>query len=190
MLILPEHGACFVCVPKTGTQALTQYLEKHLRTSESRKFSVESLHDYHASLAEVDETGQLPFSIYNMWSFAVVRNPFERIVSYCASADLEFERNPQESVKKTLIDFLENGQNRWMFPQSYFTSGVKQLYRFEALDEAVRALKVRFDISDKEPMPKVNESFHDRYPMYFDGDTKLLAEYAYAEDLQAFGYRF
>lgn len=190
MLILPEYGACFVCVPKTGTQALTQYLEKHLRTNESRRFPVESLHDYHASLEEVENVGDLPFSIYNMWTFAVVRNPFERIVSYCAWADPIFEQNPQESVKLAIVDFLENGQNRWMLPQSYFTAGVKQLYRFEALDDAVQSLKGRFNISDSGSMPKVNESFHERYPMYFDGDSKALAEYVYRADLQAFGYRF
>lgn len=190
MLILPEYGACFVCIPKTGTQALSQYLEKYLRTNESRRFSVESLHDYHASLEEVERVGDLPFSIYNTWTFAVVRNPFDRVVSYCASTDPSFEQNPQESVKRALIDFLENGQNRWMLPQSYFTAGVKQLYQFEALGDAVQSLKDRFGISDSGPMPKVNESFHGRYPMYFDGDSKALAEYAYAEDLRAFEYRF
>lgn len=189
MIILPEKGACFVCVPKTGTQAFSQFLEKALRTDESLVFSVESLYEYHANLKEVENTQQLPFSIYDTWTFAVVRNPFDRLVSYCASTDLNFQHDPFGSIKAALLLALET-DNRWLLPQVYFTAGVKTIYKFEDLDLAIEDVKVKLGIDSSLSMSKVNESTHKRYPVYFNSETKDLAEHIYADDLREFDYRF
>src|SRR5690606_24464155 len=133
MIIIPEHALCFVCIPKTGSQAMAMHLDASLRDDESRRFSVESLHDWHANIEETEATGQLPFSLYDMWSFAVVRNPFDRLVSWCAYDDEEFQHNPRGSIANALLKIEQGEASRWLLPQTYFTAGVKSLYRFEEL---------------------------------------------------------
>lgn len=190
MLILPEHGACFIAIPKTGGQAMASHLESHLRTPESRTFDVEALHDWHANIEEVESTGALPFSLYDMWSFAVVRNPFDRLVSYCAFNDDYFHHDPRGSLDAHLKMVEEGDANRWLLPQSYFAAGVKCLYRFEELDSAVLDINARFGIEGSAPLPVINESKRGRYAAYFDRELKARAEEAYKVDLLNFDYRF
>lgn len=189
MLIIPEYGACFVMVPKTGGQALAARLEAALRTPEARTFAVEALHDYHANLEETESTGELPFSLYDMWSFAVVRNPFDRLVSFCAFDDPEFQHNPQHSMAAALQLVEEGNAPRWLWPQVHFTAGVKKLYRFEELPAAVQDINARLPIGD-EPLALVNESVRERHAAYYDSELKARVESVYHEDLLTFGYRF
>lgn len=189
MLIVPEYAFCFVCIPKTGSQAMSRYLESKLRNDDSTTFWVESLHDWHASVEEVEQVGELPFSLYDVWSFAVVRNPFDRLVSYCAMSD-DFQVAPRNVIRAKLQSAIDGDDDRWMLPQSYFARGVKKLYRFEQLPQAVEELKDRFGIADNDPFPHINKSLRDRYAAYFDGELKAMVEEYYAEDLAAFGYKF
>ena len=190
MLIIPEHAFCFVCVPKTGSQSMARHLEDSLRNERSRTFSVESLNDWHATIDEVEATGQLPFSLYDMWSFAVVRNPFDRLVSFCAFEDTEFEVNPQRSMNNALQLVIDDVAPRWLWPQKYFTAGVKKVYRFEELPAAVREINERLNIDLDTKLKLVNESARERYQAYYDSELKSLVETVYAEDLATFDYRF
>lgn len=185
MFISTERRCCFVCVPKTGTQAMTRFLEAGIPNR--RVFNAESLYGYHANLSEVTD---IPFSIYDLWSFAVVRNPFDRLVSYCAAFDTDFQRYPIESIRAALLEAVDNPDNRWLKPQVFFTSGVKTIYRFEDLAAAIKDIKLVLNIDDSLQIDVVNESTHGRYSMYFDSELKALVESTYAEDLQEFGYRF
>lgn len=190
MLIIPEKGACFVCVPKTGTQAMTRYLETALRNDESMVYEVERMHDNHATIAEVEAEQALPFSLYDAWSFAFIRNPFDRLVSHCAKSYPDFLEAPRDAIRDALTRVMQGEENRWMLPQVYFTAGVKALYRFERMEEGFAAIKQRLGIEDDSPLPKINESQRDRYAAYFDNDLKSLAEFVYADDLREFSYGF
>lgn len=188
MLILPEKHAIFVAVPKTGSMALSQYIERSVRPSGVAGLEVESLNEWHATLEEVAPF--VPFSVYDVWSFAVVRNPFDRLVSYCAGHDPHFQVDARQSIAAALARVLRGEGNRWLAPQSEVTAGVKSLYRYEDFATAVPAILDRLEIPVPEQFPTVNESERGPYRAYFDGNLKAMLESAYAEDLKTFGYRF
>lgn len=193
MLLLTPLAACFVCVPKTGSQAISAHLEAHARQErdyELHSYDVESLHDWHASLEETEASGLLPYSVYDLWSFAVVRNPYDRLVSYCAAEDPEFAHAPRYSLHQHL-DLLEQGvAPRWLWPQVHFTAGVKTLYRFEDLATAARDINTRLGIAPDVPLPVLNESSRERYPVYYDSELRARVAELYRQDLHAFDYRF
>lgn len=190
MLILTEQVACFVCVPKTGSQAVSAWLESHFRQWGNAGHAVESLNDWHASLPEVEATKQLAFSVYDLWSFAIVRNPFDRLVSYCAAFDEDFANDPHGSLRRALETAIDGDVNRWMMPQAIITQGVKSVFRFESFADAEKRIRFRLGIEDASPIPAINESSHQRYPVYFTSELKEMAESFYAEDLRTFEYRF
>ncbi len=190
MLIVPEFAACFVCVPKTGSQAISLYLESKLRNNESRVFPADSLNDYHATLAEVERTKSLPFSVYDVWSFAFVRNPFDRFVSYCAATDPLFSYAPRDTMANVIYRLMNGGKDRWLYPQTFFTAGVKSIFRFENLNEDMKLVMERLGVPSDDVVPVVNESQHDRYQAYYDSDLKSMIEKLYADDFKAFGYEF
>ncbi len=169
---------------------MSQYLEGQLRHNESIVHGVEALHDWHASISEVEATGELPFSLHDMWTFAVVRNPFDRLVSYCAAFDPDFSADPHSSIHRHLQSMLDGETNRWLLPQEHFAQAVKTIYRFEFLAEAVKDINQRFGIPADSVLPVVNESEHARYPVYFTGELKGMAETFYANDLRTFDYKF
>lgn len=189
MFIIPEMGACFVAIPKTGSQTIAAWLQNNFRDDNSVVYAVESLHDWHANIEEVEATGELPFSIYDMWSFAMVRNPFDRLVSYCAQNCPEFQTHPRDVLREKLLAAIAGEEDRWMLPQSYFARNVKKLYRFEELPAAAIDIANRLGIHDA-ALPHVNKSSRDRYPAYYDSELKSMVEHYYAEDLAAFGYSF
>lgn len=188
MLILPEKHAIFVAVPKTGSMALSQYIEKALRPEGAAGPDAEKLHEWHATLEEVAPF--LPFSVYDVWSFAVVRNPFDRLVSYCAGHDPHFQVNSKESITAALARVLRGEAERWLTPQVEVTAGVKTLFRYENLPAALDEILERLDLPVPEQFPVANESERGPYRAYFDGETKAMVESAYADDLTTFGYRF
>ena len=192
MLILSPQNACFVAIPKTGSMSMARFLETALRPGEAPQYDVESLHDWHASMREVEATGRVPFSLYDMWSFAVVRNPFDRLVSYCAFADASFAVDAPECIRANVQEALNGDSDiRWMLPQGYFTSEVRTLYRFEDLTSAAADIRQRLGIPATHAFPTLNESERGpRYAPYFDQKLKSMVEELYADDLKTFDYRF
>lgn len=188
MLILAEKHAIFVAVPKTGSMALSRYIERSVRPDDVAGPDAERLHEWHATLEEVQPF--LPFSVYDVWSFAVVRNPFDRLVSYCAGHDPHFQVNHKESISAALARVLRGEADRWLAPQVDLTAGVKTLFRYENLLHDFETILERLEIPVPEQMPRENESERGPYRTYFDGDLKAMVETAYADDLASFGYRF
>lgn len=181
MIILPKQQAVFVGVPRAGSMAVSRWLES-LRPPSYALEDAEKLHDYHASLPEAMEITSQP--LYAFWSFAMVRNPFERLVSYCAMFDEDFELNPRVALHRALAEPV----NRWTMPQHDLLDGVKTVYRFEALDAAVADIAARLQITAT--FQKENESEHDPYRAYYTPELREMAEMRYGPDLQVYGYGF
>lgn len=184
MIILPEQNAVFVGIPRTGSMAMSRWLERAFRDGMGSPYPVESLHDWHATLSEaVDDSG---FPLFRMWSFAVVRNPFDRLVSWAAMSDPDFAFDPRGA----LLRLLQAEPTRWTLPQVYFTDGVSQVYRFERLQEAVDDLRERLGVPADVLFPTEHETEHEQYRVYYDKELRELVMARYADDFAAFNYRF
>lgn len=184
MIILPDQNAVFVGVPRTASKSMSQWLERGLREPGASPFPVESLHDWHATLSEAVDLSNYP--LFRMWSFAVVRNPFDRLVSQCAMNDPNFAVNPRES----LLVALDAEPTRWTLPQTYFTDGVTQVYRFEELPVSIAALRERLGIPDHVGFEREHETDREPYRVYYDGELRARVLDRYASDFAAFDYRF
>lgn len=187
MIILPEQDAVFVAIPRTGSKAMSLWLERAFRSeggAGSTLYPAEALHDWHATLSEAVDVSNYP--LFRMWSFAVVRNPFDRLVSWAAMSDPDFAFDPRGA----LLRLLEAEPTRWTLPQVYFTDGVTQVYRFERLPEAVADLRERLGVPDDVLFTAEHETEHEQYRVYYDKELRELVAARYADDLAAFNYRF
>lgn len=187
MIILPEKNTVFVGVPRTGSMSMSRWLENAFRQeggAGGALYPVEALHDWHANLSEsVDNSG---YPLFRMWSFAVVRNPYDRLVSWAAMCNPDFVVDP----RAVMSQLLQEEPTRWMLPQTYFTDGVKQLYRFEKLAEAVIDLRQRLDIPDSVEFTHEHETERESYRAYYDKELRDLVYARYADDFAAYDYRF
>ena len=187
MIILPEQDAVFVGIPRTGSKAMSLWLEAAFRAeggAGATKYPVESLHDWHATLSEALEVSGYP--LFRMWSFAVVRNPFDRLVSWAAMSDPHFAFDGAHAIRR----LLDAEPTRWTLPQVYFTDGVKQVYRFEQLSAAVSDLRNRLSIPENIEFTAEHETEHEHYRVYFDDELRERVLERYAADFAAFDYRF
>jgi hypothetical protein len=127
--------------------------------------------------------------------FAVVRNPFDRLISSWKYLPAYRKKNLAEVLKNPPMeghDFrhLTRPQIAILKDPATGKLVVDDLIRFEALQED-------FDrICDKVGKPRVqlphkNWSWRwSGYQSYFDDGTRKLATEMFAEDLEVFGYRF
>lgn len=184
MIILPEQNAVFVAIPRTGSASLSRWLESAFRKGDHMPCAAESLHEWHATLSEaIDASG---YPLFRMWSFAVVRNPFDRLVSWAAMSDPDFAFDPRGA----LLRLMEAEPTRWTLPQVYFTDGVSQVYRFERLPEVMADLRERLGISADVEFATEHETNHEQYRVYYDKELRKLVSDRYVDDLAAFDYRF
>lgn len=184
MIIMPEQNAVFVGVPRTASMSMHRWLELGLRGGESSPFPIESLHSWHANLDEACRDSNYP--LLTMWAFCVVRNPFDRLVSYCAAEDPFFAQDPRHSV----LNALSEPVNRWTRPQIFFAKDIKQVFKFEELREAVLFLRKRLGISNEIEFPAFHETERPHYRACYTDEARELAEDRYAIDLNEFGYGF
>ncbi len=144
-----------------------------------------------------DAVGIETFNAY--FPFAVVRNPFDRVISQYASMrrrpDLrEFiGMNEHAEFKRYLELIMKKTHVQWM-PQTSFLYDddgsliVAQIGRFERLDEYARALFARLGIPAS--LPHANASSRQPLEAYYDDEARAMVASLYADDLTALGYSF
>jgi hypothetical protein len=184
----------FIHNPKTGGQALREILLQ--------------------GPCEGPVTGPLPPEWEQNFVFAMVRNPFDRLVSAWkmftqGTADTGWrvprDLNPQIS----LAGFMEivtdesigygtaarEGRIRirnHTLPQSHAYYAIGQadfVGRFENYQDDVAEIFRRIGLAHDPPAPR-HVTRRGPYRQYFDEVTRRQAEAFYAADLQQFGYRF
>lgn len=125
-------------------------------------------------------------------TFAVVRNPWDRVVSLWAfwnklkKADVPFD------------DFVRNLQSYKFREDSWFTfdqpqkawipDGVTYLLKFETLDQDFVQIQTLLGCTD--PLPKVNTSQHEDYHTYYTDETRDIVSQVFKDDIEAFNYVF
>ncbi len=165
----------------------------------------------HATAMELRHLFPNEYETY--FKFAVVRNPWDRVVSVysylLAGGNGSFR---DQKVKEQLIRLggfgpfcrhLERALSRrfpkpfprHLWPQAWFlreAAGrpvcVDYLVRFEDMDPGLRAVgsHIQADIR----IPRMRETPHSHYSEYYDDESRRLVESAYREDVELFGYRF
>ena len=186
MLISVEKRSIFVHVPKTGGNSIVGALRSVWSdASDGSRWATSSpIIRVHMSARELN--GVIP-DWASYYSFAFVRNPWDRMVSlwsFMTKQEISFDNwmktVPGDSILLSM-------------PQTYFLMGidgrplVSSIGRFENLRSDFHNISAQWG---SPVITHENKSHHKPYRDYYSPALAQLVADRYWADIQAFGYRF
>jgi Sulfotransferase family len=191
----------FVHIPKTAGNSiqsvLRDYSEDQLVALRKEQDGVERFGlrnpkykvKKHSTLSEYyDALGDEQFR--NLYKFACVRNPWDRMVSYYFTPTQNPEtlnrKNFREIIFKavSVADYLRLDKGE----QDPFAN-VDWIMRFENLADEFRAVCNTIGIPPP-ALPRYNRSSRDHYSKYYDDELRELVRARFAAEIERFNYRF
>jgi hypothetical protein len=214
MIISPGRQFIFVHIPKTGGTALAMALEGRARAddillgdtpkAQRRKHRLKGVQARgrlwkHATLADIDGLVSAA-QIAESFCFTLVRNPWDRMVSYYHWLRMQGFDHPAVALAKALdfSGFLNHPQTlaslrAWPYGRYMKdVGGVERCQAFIRLEHFdADAAPLWAHLGFRLTLERVNASVRDaNYRRYYnDSDANLLAEYC-AQDIKRFGYSF
>lgn len=205
MIISFEKKFIFVAIPKTAGHAIRAGLRPLMGVKdweqcslfEKKSCPVPALAKFdHGHLtAHQIETILPPGTYAGFFSFAFVRNPYDRFVSFNAFAHRgadRMRRDPLGTMKGT-FEKPQWLRHKLMQPQHEFTARpdgtpmLSHVARYEDIQHEFD--QIRAHIGAKSiPLPKVNTSEHLPYHDYYDDELQQMVLHHYAADFDLFGY--
>lgn len=210
MIISHKHRFIFFAIPKTGTHSMRRILRPYLGEGDAEQVALfedtpkalpypemAALKHGHITAQQIRWVlGEETFASY--FKFAVVRNPFDRFVSYCsfvsASVNGSFAATPRDYMKHILTK--TRPYDHILFrPQSEFVTDsdgkliVDFVGRVERLQADSERICARIGIPCAE-LGRSNESSHRDYREYYDDELIGLVSDMYRSDLELFDYAF
>lgn len=206
-MISREHRTVFVHIPKTGGQSVetvflrtlglswAQRARLLLRANENPKGAPARLaHLYAAEYVPLGYLTQDDFDAF--FKFAVVRNPWARVVS---NYKYIFQNNPPSFELFVELVIVQEGNisdTRQVEPQVNYVCDargkiiVDRIIRFENM--AAEFAEVSLQIFGREePLPSVNVSSDRRdYRSFYTPATRKIVAQKYRDDIETFGYEF
>lgn len=190
----------FIHIPKTGGTSIQHWM---LKNTNGQPLKARKHHNLDRIKTELD--------LDIDWSFCVVRNPWDAVVSWywfrrdraLRRLELAKHKNPGGANKKRKYDvqynhhvlelhekgfdfFVETAPARLC---SNKTVGVTTVLKLENLAKDFEIVQDVFKCY--EPLGVYNTSKRDRdYRQYYNDYTRKLVEQQYATDIEAFGYEF
>lgn len=195
MLVDHAKKNIFICIPKTGSTTLQYALAEKFNISPTTKSKDPVI--YHMNAYDISQIiGTETYSTYK--SFAVVRNPYHRILS--AYLDFRDQRgiiSEKDFHKFILNKFRMHWENNIHFrKQSYFITDKQQkicvshIYKFEdGIDEIFFNICRENGIESNNTLKKSRENKYDQNNNYFENEeaNKVIQE-AFLEDFNLLGY--
>lgn len=215
MIVSPGRRYVFVHIPKTGGTALTLALEARARKDDiligdtpkavARRGRLKGVKVAgrlwkHSTLADI--AGLLPDAqLAGMFTVTLVRNPWDRLVSYYHWLRAQGFAHPAVGLAKShdFSGFLNHPQTRaslaaWPYA-AYVRDGAGAercdlFLRLETLDDDLAPFEAHLGFR-LAPVARANDSARARdwRPYYAEADAALVADLC-AEDIARFGYRF
>jgi|TARA_R110000787_G_scaffold29630_2_gene80305 hypothetical protein len=195
----------FIDIPKTASTSIASWLVEH-----AGGFQFLKRHTTCRKMQNVyKDVGH---------TFCVIRNPWDRMVSYYHHHIFKLTRNIQEVTdhagehprhkdKDYQIDhcemvlnhlskgfkfFIQNfdqwGWSSWSKQQQHWTEGVDQILRYESLDHDF--VSIQRMIGCAIPLPKINVGSHRDYKTYYDQETIDIVAKHFATDIALFNYNY
>ena len=189
MRYLPDHNITFIHNPKTAGTSISQWLDDNFKTIEGRK---------HGGWKEAQE-----FFPDTIFTFGVVRNPWERLASWFTFAGQgEFEdwlvkrilygHNDIPSIGLTFkptVGWARQWYNLGKPQADWLGDNINLTLRYENLQEDFNIICDKIGIPCQK-LPHKNKSKHKHYTEYYDGETKSIVAEKFAKDIEYFGYEF
>jgi hypothetical protein len=194
-MLMRKHNTVFVHIPKTGGSSIGLALNPHrdLRAIVVRRTnkSLQSLRlpyrlkgiDTISHGTAQDYASVLGDDFSQYFSFSVVRNPFDWIVSFYhfqlkrGKTEMSFREFVEKPVAKPQTDYIFDSDDKIM---------VSFVARFEKLAEdfATVSAKIGLDLR----LPHVNSTAHAHFSSYYDRQSQALIVKHYRRDFELLGY--
>lgn len=209
MLVSDQKQFIFVHISKTAGTSIRAALDSYaIKTPSSkwhsllRRFDLPK--DYqrykfsrHAFLSVAER--KLPFEEYQRYfKFAVVRNPWDRLVSgYHSTHGLKEERNPNRKYKEptSFYDYLQKQRKRKNFQLERITNlaghiDLDCMLRFEQLDAEIERLSKQLGV--KITLPHRNNSLRQKisFQEYYDQRSRDFVAKHWAKEIRLLDYQF
>lgn len=218
MPISHVHRTIFVHIPKTAGTSVEAVLGMHGQKSDigirpyfTQEIDREHLYGrdlQHMTAAALQDALRQDGVFERYFKFAVVRNPWDRLVSVFAwtdqkwakgqeLTDVEFESSVRQlhgmvAIARSSGQALRVGPH--LRPQVHFLVGRdrKLLVDFIARHETLPAdwEHIRRRIGIDAELPLRMRSHHRPYQSYYNDTTRAMVDQIYAEDIAAFRYEF
>lgn len=206
-MLSKRHKCIFVHIPRCGGTSVESIIWPGRRTPEElwmgfvdphhNKYQTGALQHLLARQIR-QEIGESRFSSY--FKFAIVRNPFDRLVSQFAymgrRQDLRaFAGMPASASFADYLALIRGVRHVQWEPQTSFlyevdgTLLVDFVGRFEHLAEDMAVAFERLGLNNAE-LPHLNRSRRAPYQDYYTPDLQRQVSEMYATDLHRFGYEF
>ena len=211
MLLSTERRFIFVHIPKTAGQSISRALLPWAVTPERTRFRRLLSH---LPVRESEDMAFLrphgtarwfkrklaPETFDNYFKFAVVRNPFDYLVSYYHYLrSNETSRRHADATEWSFAEFLAYMQRknrvksvnqlRWL-TDIRGRMLVNDLIRFESLEEDFSRIVERVGLGGKVELPHINQTDRTDYRDYYGTRERALAEEIFGRDLETLNYRF
>jgi chondroitin 4-sulfotransferase 11 len=198
-MIDDKHKFIFIHIPKTGGTSIEKAFKKRIKGG-------------HKHLTLFDYENELKTEIEKYFVFSVIRNPWDRLVSYWKyrqgkrHAPIDGKLNEFDKWLKFISSLDLNNLNgktaRGNIPD--FRMGLDlqfnsllnkkneiniNLIRFENLQEDFNTICDKIGIPQQQ-LPHKNKTKHKHYTEYYDEETKQIVAEKYAKDIECFGYEF
>lgn len=214
MIVSHGRGYIFVHIPKTGGTSMALALEDRAKADDIMVGDTPKAVKRRGRLKDVETAGRLwkhstlaeaeglisRADMAGLFTFTLVRNPWDRMVSYYHWLQTQSFDHPAVTLAQTsdFSSFLNAGLTRRTFqaaPYSYYmTDGAGQVHadlyiRLEHFDEDAAPLAAHLGFTPQLPHANTSDRTRDWRPYYSDVDADVLANIC-APDIAAHGYAF
>lgn len=182
MILSRDLGMIFVPIPRNAGASIAESLRFTWPDAENRFTS-----RFDANMTAHEAVGRMP-AWSDLFSFAFVRNPWDRMVSLWSYST--HQRTP-------FADFLADPafiEHKAMRPQTSYILGpgdrrlVSKVCRFETLERDFIEISKRW--GSTLPPPHMNRSDRGHYREHYTPELVELVAERYRSDVDVFGYRF
>jgi len=207
MPISSKHKIIFVHIPKTAGTSIEYLLDMHGCKKDigiNRYLDQEPDFEHlfgsglqHLSAKEIEKIiGQKIFKEY--FKFSIIRNPYDRLISYFAWLDGKWVNNKM-LTKENFYKYLNEYRllnyipfyNNFPKPQYKYLYIKKKLavdfiIRYERLEEGIKEISSKIGLNINLPLRM--KSFHMNYREYYNFNTVNIVRRLYYKDFKLFNY--
>ena len=201
----------FVRIPKNASTSIYEHLshynlvkkyESNFKANIKNPLYKNFFDPTHAKPNEIQKI--LPVNASNYFSFAVVRNPWDRFVSmYSFSIQHElwklfgFKKEPSFEEFCDFCSYKKQENDPYFFPiqnQIEWTAGsfeVNKIIKFENLQKEFSDMIDEIGaVHISKKLPHKNSSNHKAYQLFYNENSKQLVSELYKQDIEKFNYTF
>lgn len=180
---IQSKNTTFIHIPRTGGTCIRNWLSKFTDAN------IMPLSDSEINIKHPDYNTTKEYFGDLGWTFCVVRNPYDRLVSMWYYLKNDVPSFPKDyGFKKFVFEYADyTGQAKPM--STWFEDNqMDYIIRFEYLQHGFKVIQQRFKSFHN--LTIKNKTIHKPYNEYYDDDTRKFVTKQYKDDLKRFNYYF